>query len=199
MPGSIPINAVSVVYCTLPQAIQLTLHLRDALALVEIRILDHWWSGLKAWSHWPNGAICDSKTGINTINTEGHPLEVALCHLEHVTIDQIGVCNMSIIASWGLQTPVQPRFGARAIVDRGSVSLLWGRSGLYGEADEQWLTEIDRVLPQFIDQLSELFQRGELLTDQDRLVKLELADWICLANPRASYGYLYLDVYRKEV
>ena len=105
---------------------------------------------------------------------------------------------MSIIASWGLQTPVQPRFGARAIVDRGSVNLLWDRSGVYGEADELWLTEIDRVLPHFIDQLSIMFKRGELLTDQDKLVTLEQAGWVCLANPRASYGYLYLDIYRKD-
>ncbi|WP_158618462.1 type IV toxin-antitoxin system YeeU family antitoxin [Aeromonas salmonicida] len=65
---------------------------------------------------------------------------------------------MSIIASWGLQTPVLPRFGARAIVDRGSVNLLWDRSVVYGEADEQWLAEIDVVLPYFIEQLSALFQ-----------------------------------------
>ena len=106
---------------------------------------------------------------------------------------------MSIIASWGLQTPVQPRFGARAIVERDSVSLLWDRSGVYGEADEQWLTEIDRVPPCFIDQLSTLFQQGKLLSDQDKLITLEQAGWVCLANPRASYGYLYLDIYRKEV
>lgn len=105
---------------------------------------------------------------------------------------------MSIIASWGLQTPVQPRFGARAIVDRGSVSLLWDRSGVYGETDEQWLTDIDLVLHHFVDQLSTLFKQGELLTDQDKLVTLEQAGWVCLANPRASYGYLYLDIYRKE-
>lgn len=105
---------------------------------------------------------------------------------------------MSIIASWGLQTPVQPRFGARAIVDRGSVNLLWDRSGVYGEADELWLTEIDRVLPHFIDQLSIMFKRGKLLTDQDNLVKLEQTGWICLANPRASYGYLYLDIAKSE-
>ncbi len=105
---------------------------------------------------------------------------------------------MSIIASWGLQTPVLPRFGARAIVDRGSVNLLWDRSVVYGEADEQWLAEIDVVLPYFIEQLSALFQQGKLLTDQDKLVTLEQAGWVCLANPRASYGYLYLDIYRKE-
>ncbi len=105
---------------------------------------------------------------------------------------------MNIIANWGLQTSVQPRFGARAIVERSSVNLLWDRSGVYGETDDQWLTDIDRVLPHFIEQLSTLFQRGELLTDQDKLVTLEQAGWVCLANPRASYGYLYLDIYRKE-
>ncbi|HHQ4567477.1 TPA: type IV toxin-antitoxin system YeeU family antitoxin, partial [Aeromonas hydrophila] len=56
---------------------------------------------------------------------------------------------MSTIGSWGLHTQVQPRFGARAIVERSGVSLLWDRSGVYGEADEQWLTDIDTVLPGF--------------------------------------------------
>nr|WP_125602676.1 hypothetical protein [Aeromonas salmonicida] len=35
------------------------------------------------------------------------------------------------------------------------------------------------------------------MTDQDKLVTLEQAGWICQANPRASYGYLYLDIYLK--
>ena len=109
-----------------------------------------------------------------------------------------GVKNMSTIGSWGLHTQVQPRFGARAIVERSGVSLLWDRSGVYGEADEQWLTDIDTVLPGFIDRLSKLFQQGELLSDQDKLVTLRQGDWVCLANPKASYGYLYLDVYRQE-
>ncbi|WP_129146565.1 type IV toxin-antitoxin system YeeU family antitoxin [Aeromonas caviae] len=38
------------------------------------------------------------------------------------------------MGSWGLHTQVQPRFGARAIVERSGVSLLWDRSGVYGEA-----------------------------------------------------------------
>lgn len=105
---------------------------------------------------------------------------------------------MSTIGSWGLHTQVQPRFGARAIVERSGVSLFWDRSGVYGEADEQWLTDIDTVLPGFIERLSKLFQQGELLSDQDKLVTLKQGEWVCLANPRASYGYLYLDVYRQE-
>jgi len=79
---------------------------------------------------------------------------------------------MSTIGSWGLHTQVQPRFGARAIVERSGVSLLWDRSGVYGEADEQWITDIDTVLPGFIERLSKLFQQGELLSDQDKLVTL---------------------------
>ncbi|HEH9397647.1 TPA: type IV toxin-antitoxin system YeeU family antitoxin, partial [Aeromonas salmonicida] len=49
---------------------------------------------------------------------------------------------MGTIGSWGLHTQVQPRFGARAIVERSRVSLLWDRCGVYGDADEQWLTDI---------------------------------------------------------
>ena len=75
---------------------------------------------------------------------------------------------MSTIGSWGLHTQVQPRFGARAIVERSGVSLLWDRSGVYGEADEQWITDIDTVLPGFIERLSKLFQQGELLAYSGR-------------------------------
>ncbi|MGU5673278.1 type IV toxin-antitoxin system YeeU family antitoxin [Aeromonas caviae] len=78
------------------------------------------------------------------------------------------------------------------------VSLLWDRCGVYGDADEQWLTDIDTVIPSFIERLSKLFQQGELLSDQDKLVTLQQGEWVCLANPKASYGYLYLDVYRQE-
>ena len=39
---------------------------------------------------------------------------------------------MSTIGIWGLHTQVQPRFGARAIVERCGVSLVWDRSGVYG-------------------------------------------------------------------
>lgn len=104
-----------------------------------------------------------------------------------------------LVGCWGLHTPVQPRFGARAIVERSGVSLLWDRSGVYGNADEQWLTDIDIVIPEFIDRLGKLFQQGELLSDQDKLVTLRQGEWLCLANPKASYGYLYLDVYRQEI
>ena len=80
---------------------------------------------------------------------------------------------MRTIGSWGLHTQVQPRFGARAIVERSRVSLLWDRCGVYGDADEQWLTDIDTVIPSFIERLSKLFQQGELLSDQDKLVTLQ--------------------------
>ena len=90
---------------------------------------------------------------------------------------------MNTIGSWGLHSQVQPRFGARAIVERSGVSLLWDRSGVYGDADEQWLTDIDTVIPGFIDHLSKLFQQGELLSDQDKLVTLRQG--VCLANPKA--------------
>lgn len=105
---------------------------------------------------------------------------------------------MGTIGNWGLHTQVQPRFGARAIVERCGVSLLCDRSGVYGNADDQWLTDIDTVLPEFIERLSKLFQQRELLSDQDKLVTLRQGGWVCLANPRASYGYLYLDVYQQE-
>ena len=76
----------------------------------------------------------------------------------------------------------------------------------YGDADEKLLTDIDTVIPLyrytvipgFIDRLSRLFQQGELLSDQNKLITLKQGEWGYLANPKASYGYLYLDVYRCE-
>lgn len=66
----------------------------------------------------------------------------------------------------------------------------------YSDADEKLLTDIDTVIPGFIDRLSRLFQQGELLSDQNKLITLKQGEWGYLANPKASYGYLYLDVYR---
>ncbi len=40
---------------------------------------------------------------------------------------------MGTIRSWGLHTQVQPRFGARAIVERNRVSLFLDRCGVYGD------------------------------------------------------------------
>lgn len=106
---------------------------------------------------------------------------------------------MNAIGCWGLHTQIQPRFGARALVERKSVSLLWDRTGIYGDADDLWLAELNAIIPDFITQLSALFQRGELLCDQDKLVTLRQGEWICMANPKASYGYLYLNVFRQEI
>ena len=104
---------------------------------------------------------------------------------------------MGTIGSWGLHNQVQPRFGARAIVERSRISLLWDRCGVYGDADEQSLTDIDTVIPGFIERLSKLFQQRELLSDQYKLLTLQQGEWVYLANPKASYGGLYLDVYRQ--
>ena len=66
---------------------------------------------------------------------------------------------MGTLGSWGLHSQVQPRFGARAILERSRISLLWDRCGVYGDADEQSHTNIDTVIPGFIERLSKLFNK----------------------------------------
>ncbi|MFQ2048395.1 type IV toxin-antitoxin system YeeU family antitoxin [Aeromonas veronii] len=97
---------------------------------------------------------------------------------------------MGTIGRWGLHTQVQPRFGARAIVKRSRVSLLRDRCGVYGDADEQWITDIDTIIPGFIERLSKLFQQGELLSDQDKLVTLQQGEWVRFILPDATCARL---------
>lgn len=60
-----------------------------------------------------------------------------------------------------------------------------------------WITFQSAKLAR-VDQFSVgVDKQGELLSDQDKLVTLRQREWVCLANPRASYGYLYLDIYRQ--
>ena len=97
---------------------------------------------------------------------------------------------------WGLH----PRDGAafhwsaRAIFKDGTVDLLWDRQGIEGVSTEaerktlcKWLD--DKALPQ----LRALGKRHELPgTHEDRDVTVRGDGYELRANPRSSYGYLYL-------
>lgn len=67
---------------------------------------------------------------------------------------------MGTIRSWGLHTQVQPRFGARAIVELSRVSLLWDRSATYDGADDQ-KHDINQVMLT-IDIRAGFFDKGKM-------------------------------------
>lgn len=97
---------------------------------------------------------------------------------------------------WGLNTDHTPRFGARAILQRGYIDVVGDRTCVIGEPDEAWREEANKVIPHFIKELGKLAKSYQLMSDMDQTVRLEHKGWVCEANPRKSYGYLYLDVYK---
>ncbi|HIC8798352.1 TPA: type IV toxin-antitoxin system YeeU family antitoxin [Aeromonas veronii] len=98
--------------------------------------------------------------------------------------------------TWGLGTPNLPKLGARAILQRGYVDFLGDRAGVYGEPDEKWRTECDKVLPHFLKQLTKMAKAYQICQDDEAITRLEHKGWVCEASPRRSYGYLYIDIYR---
>ncbi|KZW94221.1 type IV toxin-antitoxin system YeeU family antitoxin [Aeromonas veronii] len=98
--------------------------------------------------------------------------------------------------TWGLGTQNLPKLGARAILHRGNVDFLGDRAGVYGEPDEKWQAECDKVLPHFLKQLTKMAKAYQICTDMDEVFRLEHKGWVCEASPRRSYGYLYIDIYR---
>lgn len=105
--------------------------------------------------------------------------------------------NVTCNLMWGLGTDHLPKFGARAILEGRNVSLLRDRCGTYGDPTDEWCSECDTVLPVFIQRLTAMYQR-EYDSSSDTMLRLEHNGWVCEANPRGSYGYLYLDIYKQE-
>ncbi|MGY3809353.1 type IV toxin-antitoxin system YeeU family antitoxin [Aeromonas veronii] len=97
--------------------------------------------------------------------------------------------------TWGLGTPNLPKLGARAILQCGYVDFLGDRAGMYGEPDEAWRTECDKMLPHFLHELTKMAKAYQICPDMDEVFRLEHKGWVCEASPRRSYGYLYLDIY----
>lgn len=91
---------------------------------------------------------------------------------------------------WGIQPPagIDAAWGARAIFRGGLVDLVWDRQAGGDEDLREWLNM--RGIPQMRRLVADVG------SSEDREVRWTEGAYTIIANPRASYGYLYLGAWR---
>jgi len=103
----------------------------------------------------------------------------------------------SVARGWGLHPSADARFhwGARAILRDGVIDLVWDRQGVEGAAADHertalaaWLNEKAMPWMRAYAKHGEDFPSG----DEDREVSVSGDGYKLRANPRSSYGYLYM-------
>ncbi|KFC89708.1 type IV toxin-antitoxin system YeeU family antitoxin [Hafnia alvei] len=96
---------------------------------------------------------------------------------------------------WGLQSDITPRFGARLVQEGNSLHYLADRAGLTGSFSSEQLQKLELTFPLFIAQLENMLRSGELNPGWQHQVKVHLAGLTCVADTRASCGYVYISIY----
>lgn len=100
---------------------------------------------------------------------------------------------------WGLQPPegCLAAWGARAIYNNREVDILHDRQGTAGDPEEikkllKWLNS--KGLTGF----RKMLKKEDLLGSDNRVVTYKAGGYVIKANPRASYGYLYLGAWKEN-
>ncbi|EIW8618899.1 MULTISPECIES: type IV toxin-antitoxin system YeeU family antitoxin [Klebsiella/Raoultella group] len=96
---------------------------------------------------------------------------------------------------WGLQSDITPRFGARLVQEGNRLHYLADRAGLTGEITPKQLQKLAQTFPLFISQLEAMLRSGELNSQQQHQVTIQLASLTCIADTRGSCGYVYISIY----
>lgn len=96
---------------------------------------------------------------------------------------------------WGLQIDITPRFGARLVQEGNRLHYLADRAGLIGSFSPEQLQKLEQTFPLFIAQLEAMLCSGELTPRQQHQVAVHLAEFTCIADTRASCGYVYIVIY----
>ncbi|WP_387465697.1 type IV toxin-antitoxin system YeeU family antitoxin [Photorhabdus sp. RM323S] len=92
---------------------------------------------------------------------------------------------------WGLQSDITPRFGARLVQEGNRLHYLADRAGLNRSFTPKQLQRLDQAFPLFIEQL----RSSELNPRQQHQMTIHLAGLTCIADTRASCGYVYIAIY----
>jgi len=107
------------------------------------------------------------------------------------------IVTTSVPRGWGLHPVSCARYhwSARAIYQRAQIDLLWDRMGVEGQCSDderkalgRWLD--DKALPYL--RWSVQFGPDAVSGDEDREITVCGDSFRLRANPRSSYGYLYL-------
>lgn len=96
---------------------------------------------------------------------------------------------------WGLQSDITPRFGARLVQEGNRLHYLADRAGLTGSFSPEQLQKLEQTFPLFIAQLENMLRSGDLNPRWQHQVKVHLAGLTCVADTRASCGYVYISIY----
>lgn len=96
---------------------------------------------------------------------------------------------------WGLQSDITPRFGARLVQEGNRLYYLADRAGLTGSFSPEQLQKLEQTFSQFIAQLENMLRSGKLNPRWQHQVKVHLAGLTCVADTRASCGYVYISIY----
>lgn len=95
----------------------------------------------------------------------------------------------------GLQSDITRRFGARLVQEGNRLHYLADRAGLTGEFTPKQLQKLDQTFPLCISQLEAMLRSGELNSQQQHQVTIQLASLTCIADTRGSCGYVYISIY----
>ncbi|MDX8000651.1 type IV toxin-antitoxin system YeeU family antitoxin [Xenorhabdus sp. Reich] len=96
---------------------------------------------------------------------------------------------------WGLQSDITPRFGARLVQEGNHLRYLADRAGLTGSFSPEQLQKLEQTFPLFIAQLENMLRSGDLNPRWQQQVKVRLTGLTCVADTRASCGYVYISIY----
>ena len=96
---------------------------------------------------------------------------------------------------WGLQSDITPRFGARLVQEGNRLHYLADRAGLTGSFSPEQLQKLEQTFSLFIAQLENMLRSGKLNPRWQHPVKVHLAGLTCVADTRASCGYVYISIY----
>ncbi len=96
---------------------------------------------------------------------------------------------------WGLQSDITPRFGARLVQEGNRLHYLADRAGLTASFSPEQLQKLEQTFSLFIAQLENMLRSDKLNPRWQHQVKVHLAGLTCVADTRASCGYVYISIY----
>ncbi|EOZ7549939.1 TPA: type IV toxin-antitoxin system YeeU family antitoxin [Enterobacter hormaechei] len=101
----------------------------------------------------------------------------------------------STLHEWGPQPDISPRFGARLVQEGNWLHYLADRAAFAGSFTPEQLQKLEQIFPLLLEHLENMLCSGELNPRWQDQVKIHLAGLTCVADTRASCGYVYISIY----
>lgn len=101
----------------------------------------------------------------------------------------------STLHEWGIQPDISPRLGARLVQEGNRLHYLADRATFAGSLTPEQLQKLEQVFPLLIKHLENMLCSGELNPIQQHQVAVHQDIFTCVADTRASCGYVYISIY----